>query len=145
MLVCTSSAAISSSGFCRELLGSITRRSFALRSLSSRTPPWSIWSRMNCFMRRCSWLTSFLPRPGFDLGARMPGDVRRCGGHFLQVVRRNAGGEAHRNSKAAIEETKRQACGQQHRLVEFAVVVLDEIDGALGDFGEQQFRESRQP
>jgi len=62
-----SSAAISSSGFCRDERGSITRRSFDLRSLSSRTPPWSIWSRMYCLRRFCSCVTSFLPSPGLGL------------------------------------------------------------------------------
>jgi hypothetical protein len=63
--------------------------------------------------------------------------MRGRGGDFLQVVRRDAGRKAHRDSEAAIQQAERKACGQQHRLVELPIVVLDEIDGALPDFREQ--------
>ena len=69
-------------------------------------------------------------RPGqalehvLELRARMLDDVRRRGGDFLQVVRGDAGGEADRNAEASVQQPERQACRQQHRLLEFAVVVL---------------------
>ena len=74
-----------------------------------------------------------------ELRARMLDDVRRRGGHFLQVVRRNPGREPDRDSKAPVEEPKGQPRGKQHRLIEFPVVVLDEIDGALPDLRQQEF------
>jgi len=74
----------------------------------------------------------------------VPDDVRRGGGDFLQVVRRDAGGEADRDAEAAVEQSKRQPGRQQHRLLEFPIVVPDEIDGALPDLAQYQLGESRQ-
>src|SRR5882762_5538445 len=89
-------------------------------------------------------------RPGhalehvLQLGARMPNDVRRGGGDFLQVVRRDTGGEADRNAERSVQQAEWQAGGEQQRLFEFSVVVPDEIDGTLPDLAQYQLRESRQ-
>src|SRR5439155_6382615 len=63
--------------------------------------------------------------------------------YFLQVVRRDAGGETDGDAKASVEKAKRQARRQQRRLLELAVVVLDEVDRAFADLGEHQLGVAR--
>ena len=63
---------------------------------------------------------------------------------FAQVVRRNFRRKPDRDARRAVQQQERQARGQQLRLFERAVVVRHEIDGALVDFVEQQFRDRRE-
>src|SRR5437763_1094969 len=71
-------------------------------------------------------------------------DVRRGFRHLSQVVRWNARGEADGDAKAPIEEPEGQPGGKQRGLLELAVVVLDEIDGALPYFREHELGEAGQ-
>jgi len=59
-------------------------------------------------------------------------------------MRRDTRGEADRDSERAIEEAKRHARRQELRLVELAVVVLDEVDRALADLGEHELGVARE-
>jgi hypothetical protein len=78
-----------------------------------------------------------------ELRARVLDDVRGRLRHFLQVMGRNARREADRDPERAVQQSERQARREQHRLLELAVVVLDEIDGAFADLGEHQLRIAR--
>ena len=51
--------------------------------------------------------------------------------HFAEVVRRNVGGHADGDARAAIDEQVREGARQHCRLGALAVVVRDEVDGVL--------------
>ena len=66
-------------------------------------------------------------------------------GDFVQIVRRNFSRHTHRDARRAVEQDHGQAGGQVQWLVKRAVVVRHEIHRPLIDFGQQQFRNRRQP
>ena len=69
-------------------------------------------------------------------------DERHAGiGHFAQVVARDFGRQADGDAAGAIEQRKRQACGQLARLLLAAVVVGLEINRAFVNLFEQQARD----
>ncbi len=75
---------------------------------------------------------------------RIADQRHRRGGHLAQVVRRDFGGQAHRDARGAVEQHEGQARRQQLRLLERAVVVRHEVDRALVDLVEQQLRDRRE-
>ncbi len=80
-----------------------------------------------------------------ELRARMLDDVRRGRRHLFQIMGRNPGGKADGDSKGAIQQAEGQSRRQQYRFIEFPVVVLGKIDGALPDLREQQFGKTGKP
>ncbi len=72
-------------------------------------------------------------------------DERNAGvGNLAQVVAGYLGGQAHGNAAGAVEQRKRQACGQLAGFLRAAVVVGHEIDRAFIDLVEQQAGDARQ-
>ena len=73
-------------------------------------------------------------------------DLRDAGGgDFAQIVRRQVAGHADGDARGAVQERERQPGRQHLRLLERAVVIVLEIDGAHANFGEQQFGDRREP
>ncbi len=81
-------------------------------------------------------------RPGDEFHQFIHSDIRighqrqAAAHHFTQVVRRDIGGHAHRNTRGTIDEQRGDLGGQHHRDAFGAVVVVDEIDGFLVQIGQ---------
>ncbi len=75
---------------------------------------------------------------GVEIGLRVLKQMDCCRGHLAQVVRRDIGGHAHGNARAAVQEHVGQARRQRGRLVQRAVEVGLPIDRALAQLGQQR-------
>ncbi len=82
-------------------------------------------------VRRRHQLDDFL-----DGAARIGEHMQRRIDHFVQVVRRDIGGHAHRDAGGAVDQQVRHPRGQHHRLAFLAVVIGHEVDGLGLDVGE---------
>ncbi|MNT09680.1 hypothetical protein D3C72_1444720 [compost metagenome] len=90
-------------------------------------------------VRRRDDLDEFIDRAG-----RIAQAVQAAVDHFLEVVRRNVGGHAHRDARAAVDQQVGQARRQQQRFLFAAVVVGAEVHRFLVDVGQQFVGDLRQ-
>jgi len=79
----------------------------------------------------------------FDIRTRIVEQQQTGLDDFLQVVRRNIGGHAHRDAGRTIDEQVRDTRRQHRRLLLLAIVVGYEIDGFLVNVGKQFARDTR--
>jgi hypothetical protein len=68
-----------------------------------------------------------------------------AGGDFAQVVRRNLGGHADRNTRRAVDQKVREPARQHRRFLGLAVVVVLEVDRVLVDVADHLHRQCRHP
>jgi hypothetical protein len=80
-----------------------------------------------------------------DAGLRVAQQVQAGVHHLVQVVRRNIGGHADRNTAGAIDQQIRQLAGQHFRLFFGAVVIVLKVDSFLVDIGQHFVRNFGQP
>ena len=78
-----------------------------------------------------------------DAGLRVVEQVQTGVDHFVEVVRRNVGGHAHRNTPRTVDQQVGYACGQHQRLAFRAVVVGAKVDGFFVDIGQHFVRDFR--
>ncbi|MNK90865.1 hypothetical protein D3C87_1109340 [compost metagenome] len=72
-----------------------------------------------------------------DRAGRIAQAVQAAVDHFLEVVRRDVGGHAHRDARAAVDQQVGQARRQQQRFLFAAVVVGAEVHRLLVDVGQE--------
>ena len=78
-------------------------------------------------------------------GVVMVDQVGDAVGNFGQVVGRDVGGHAHRDTRRAVDEQVREQRGQHFGLLQRAVEVIGEVDRFLVDVGQHLGGDGREP